>query len=134
MRKTYKKHILVISQYFYPEQFRINDICQEWVKRGYKITVLTGIPNYPQGRFYKGYNWFQKRRDEYKGIHVIRIPLIPRGNCAIMLMLNYFSFVFFGFFWKLFTRVKADKVFIFEVSPMTQALIGVWYAKKEKVP
>ena len=44
-----KKHILVISQVFYPEQFRINDMCQEWVKRGYKVTVLTGIPNYPQG-------------------------------------------------------------------------------------
>lgn len=128
------KHILVIAQYFYPEQFRINDICTEWVKRGYKVTVVTGIPNYPQGRYYKGYGLFKKRREIYNGIDIIRIPLIPRGNNAIMLALNYLSFVISGFFWKATTNIKADYVFIFEVSPMTQALPGVWYAKKRKIP
>ena len=67
-------------------------------------------------------------------MNIVRIPLIPRGHNAIMLILNYLSFVFFGFFWKLFTGIKADKVFIFEVSPMTQALLGVWYALKRKIP
>lgn len=129
-----KQHILVISQYFYPEEFRINDICKEWVKRGYKVTVVTGIPNYPQGKFFKGYGWFKKRKEEYEGVQIIRLPIISRGKGSIRLVLNYFSFVFSGFFWKLFTRVKADKVFIFEVSPMTQALVGVWYAKKRKIP
>ena len=51
------KHILVVTQYFYPESFRINDMCQAWVKRGYKVTVVTGIPNYPQGKFYDGYGY-----------------------------------------------------------------------------
>ena len=129
-----KKHILVIAQYFYPEQFRINDICTEWVKRGYKVTVITGIPNYPQGKYYKGYGLFKKRKETYNGIDIIRIPLIPRGNNAILLALNYLSFVVSGFFWKVFTKIKADFVFIFEVSPMTQALPGVWYAKKRKIP
>lgn len=129
-----KKHILVISQYFYPEQFRINDICNEWIKRGYKITVLTGIPNYPEGKYFKGYGLLKKRKETYQGIDIIRIPLIPRGNNKIMLILNYLSFVISGFFWKLFTSVKADLVFIFEVSPMSQALPGVWYAKKRKIP
>lgn len=129
-----KKHILVISQYFYPEQFRINDICTEWVKRGYKVTVITGIPNYPQGKYYNGYGVFKKRKETYNGIEIIRIPLIPRGNSSVMLALNYMSFVVTGFFWNLFTRIKADYVFIFEVSPMTQALPGVWYAKKRKIP
>lgn len=129
-----KKHILVIAQYFYPEQFRINDICTEWVKRGYKVTVVTGIPNYPQGKYYKGHGLFKKRKETYNGIEIIRIPLIPRGNNAIMLALNYLSFVVSGFFWKLFTQIKADFVFIFEVSPMTQALPGVWYAKKRNIP
>jgi len=129
-----KKHILVISQYFYPEQFRINDICTEWVKRGYKVTVITGIPNYPQGKYYDGYGLFKKRKETFNGIEVIRIPLIARGNNAIMLVLNYLSFVVSGFFWKVFTKIKADYVFIFEVSPMTQALPGVWYAKKRKIP
>lgn len=129
-----KQHILVISQYFYPEQFRINDICREWVQRGYEITVVTGIPNYPQGEFYPGYGWFHNRKEDYKGIHIIRLPLIPRGKNAFILILNYLSFVVSGWCWGLFTRVKADKVFIFEVSPMTQALVGVWYAKRKRVP
>ncbi len=128
------KHILVISQYFFPEQFRINDICTEWVKRGYKVTVITGIPNYPEGKYYKGYGLFKKRKETYNGVDIIRIPLIPRGKSKIMLGLNYLSFVISGFFWKTFTRIKADLVFIFEVSPMTQALPGVWYAKRRKIP
>ncbi len=129
-----KMHILVISQYFYPEQFRINDICKEWVKRGYQVTVITGIPNYPQGKYYSGYGIWKRRREVYDGIDIIRIPLIPRGGNAIMLCLNYLSFVISGFFWQLFTTVKADNVFIYEVSPMTQALPGIWYAKRKKIP
>lgn len=129
-----KKHILVISQYFFPEQFRINDMCEEWVNRGYEVTVVTGIPNYPAGKYYKGYGFLKKNKEIYKGMNIIRLPIIPRGNNSIMLVLNYLSFVVSGFFWKLFTKVKADQVFIFEVSPMTQALPGVWYAKKNMVP
>lgn len=129
-----KKHILVVSQYFYPEQFRINDICTEWVKHGYKVTVLTGIPNYPQGEYFEGYDLVHKRTEEWNGIRIIRIPLIPRGHNSIGLVANYFSFVISGFIWKSLTKIKADYVFTFEVSPMTQALIGVWYAKKNKIP
>ena len=129
-----KKHILVISQYFYPENFRINDICKAWVKRGYEVTVVTGIPNYPQGKFFDGYGLFKKRKEEYEGIRIIRLPIVSRGKGSIRLALNYFSYVFSGFFWKAFTKIKADKVFIFEVSPMTQALVGVWYAKRRKIP
>lgn len=132
--KKEKKHILVLSQYFYPEQFRINDMCNEWVKRGYKVTVLTGIPNYPYGKFYKGYGYTKKRHEQWNGMEIIRIPLIPRGKTAIGLILNYLSFVCSGFFWKTFTKVKADCIFMYEVSPMTQTLIGVWYAKKQKIP
>lgn len=129
-----KKHILVISQYFYPEQFRINDMCAEWVKRGYKVTVLTGYPNYPQGEYYDGYGWFKRTRQRWKGVDIIRIPLTARGQGSVKLALNYFSFVVSGFFWALTTNVKADYVFTFEVSPMTQALIGTWYSKRRKIP
>lgn len=129
-----KPHILVISQCFYPEQFRINDMCQEWVKRGYKITVLTGIPNYPYGKFFKGYGFTKRRKETWQGIEIVRIPLIPRGNNSLSIVANYLSFVISGFFWKIFTKIKADYVFTYGVSPMTQALIGVWYSKKHKVP
>ena len=127
-------HILVISQYFYPEEFRINDMCREWVKRGHKVTVVTGIPNYPQGVFYKGYGWFKKRKETWNGVDIIRIPLTARGHGSVQLALNYFSFVVSGFFWSHFTSIKADYVFTFEVSPMTQALLGVWFARRRKIP
>ena len=128
------KHILVISQYFYPEPFRINDICEEWVKRGHQVTVVTGIPNYPEGKFYKGYGWFKKRKENWRGINIIRLPIISRGHSSLRLILNYYSFVYAGFFWKAFTRIKPDLIFTFEVSPMTQALIGKWFSKRRKIP
>lgn len=129
-----KKHILVVSQYFYPEQFRINDICQEWVKRGFKVTVITGIPNYPAGKYYEGYGISKKRKETWNGIDIIRIPLIPRGKSKIGLVCNYLSFPVSGFIWNLLSNIKADYVFNFETSPMTQTLIAVWYAQKHKVP
>lgn len=128
------QHILVVSQYFHPEEFRINDICREWAQRGHEVTVVTGIPNYPQGRFYKGYGLFRRRREEHGGIHIVRLPIVPRGRCAAMLALNYLSFVVSGFLWKSLTGLRADRVFIFEVSPLTQALVGVWYARRRKIP
>lgn len=131
---TETKHILVISQYFYPEQFRINDICQEWVKRGYQVTAVTGIPNYPQGKFYDSYGICRRRKERYQGIDIIRLPIVPRGNNSLMLVLNYLSFVLTAGIWSRFTGLRADKVFIFEVSPMTQALPGVWYAKRRRIP
>lgn len=128
------KHILVISQYFYPESFRINDMCQDWLQRGYKVTVLTGIPNYPEGKFYKGYGWCKKRKENWNGIDIIRLPIISRGHSSVRLILNYYSFVWTGWFWKIFTRIKPDFIFTFEVSPMTQALVGKWFSKKRKIP
>ncbi|GAB6694424.1 glycosyltransferase family 4 protein [Streptococcus uberis] len=131
---TEKKHILVISQYFYPEQFRINDICKTWVKNGYRVTVVTGIPNYPEGKFYNGYSFNKKRKEMWKGVEIIRLPIIPRGNSSIQLMLNYISFVVSGFFWSKFSKLKPDLVFTFEVSPMTQALLGSWFSKRKSLP
>lgn len=128
------KHILVISQYFHPETFRINDMASEWVKRGYKVTVLTGIPNYPMGKFFPGYSWTKKRHETWNGMDIIRIPLIARGHGAIGMVLNYFSFVISGWLWNRFNKVKADIVFSFEVSPMTQVKVGCGYAKKHNVP
>lgn len=129
-----KKHILVVSQYFYPEQFRINDICSEWIKRGYRVTVLTGIPNYPQGKYFEGYDLIHNRIEKWNGVRIIRIPLIARGHNSLGMVANYFSFVLSGFIWKSLTKIKADYVFTFQLSPMTQALIGVWYAKKHHIP
>lgn len=128
------KHILVISQYFFPEQFRINDMCIEWVKRGYKVTVLTGIPNYPSGVFYEGYGYDSKRDEMWNGVKVIRLPIKPRKQGALNLIKNYLSFVVEGYKWVKINDISADFVYTYEVSPMTQALVGVWYAKKNNIP
>lgn len=136
-------HILLISQYFYPETFRVNDMACEWVKRGYKVTVLTGIPNYPVGKFFDGYDKKHRTREVWNGVNIIRIPLIARGNShnkllnSIGMVANYFSFVRSGRKWiksKEASNLNADLVFTFEVSPMTQALIGIQYGKKYNVP
>lgn len=127
-------HILVVSQYFYPETFRINDMAKEWVKRGYRVTVLTGIPNYPMGKFFDGYDYKHHRHEVWNGIEIIRIPLIARGSSSVGMVANYMSFLNSGWFWNMTSKIHADYVFSFEVSPMTQALIGCWYSKKHHVP
>jgi hypothetical protein len=96
--KVLKKRSLVISQYFYPEQLRINDICLELVKKGYQVTVITGIPNYPQRKIYKGYVFLKKRKENFHGIEIKRIPIVPRRQDYFTLSLNYFSFIISGFF------------------------------------
>lgn len=129
-----QKHILVVSQYFYPEQFRINDMCCEWVKRGYKVTVVTGIPNYPMGKTFDGYGLTKKRHEVWNGIEIIRIPLIPRGSSSIAMVANYLSFMISGMIAGKTKKIKADYVFSFEVSPMTQVLTGISFAKKLHIP
>ncbi|AEE87851.1 Glycosyl transferase, group 1 [Francisella cf. novicida Fx1] len=129
-----KKHILIVSQYFYPENFRVNDLAVELYNRGYEVTVLTGIPNYPKGSFFDGYGIFKKRKENYHNVNIVRIPIVSRGSCKLRLALNYLSFVVTGYIWRIFTRLKPDYVFIYEVSPMTQALPAVSFAKKRKIP
>mgnify|MGYP006182521463 FL=1 len=84
--------ILVVSQYFWPENFRVNDLCLELQNRGHDVSVLTGKPNYPHGQFFKGYDFFGKKKEDYNSITVYRVPLIPRGKGgSINLILNYHS-------------------------------------------
>ena len=81
--------ILFISQYFYPETFKGNDIVFDFVKRGHEVTVLTGKPNYPEGKFYKGYGFFKKNKEVINGAKIIRTPIYPRKNGkGIHLILN----------------------------------------------
>lgn len=128
--------ILFVSQYFYPETFRGNDIVFDFVKRGHEVTVLTAKPNYPDGRFFEGYNFFNKRTEYIQGAKIIRTSIIPRGNGnGLMLILNYISFVVCSFFTVHFRiREKYDIVFVQQLSPVTMALPGIWIKKKQKIP
>jgi colanic acid biosynthesis glycosyl transferase WcaI len=128
--------ILVVSQYFYPENFRINDLVCGLIERGHEVTVLTGQPNYPQGKFVSGYGWFGPRREQIFKADAIRVPLIARGNGGTLrLVLNYLSFAFFACFAVLF-RLKGsfDLIFVFQVSPVTVGIPALLAQKKLKVP
>jgi hypothetical protein len=115
--------ILLITQYFYPENFKSNDIAFELAKKGHKVTVLTGLPNYPEGKIYKGYGFFKRRNEEIEGVKVIRSLLIPRSKGGgIRLFLNYFSWAFFASLKAFFLSFseKFDALIVHEPSPITQ--------------
>jgi len=125
--------ILVISQYFYPENFRINDLVFSLQKRGHQIEVLTGKPNYPKGNYFKGYSRKGPKDEEIEGIKVHRANLILRKKGGgLRLFLNYFSFVFFGLFKILKLKGDFEKVFIYAPSPITVGILGIVAAKKFK--
>jgi colanic acid biosynthesis glycosyl transferase WcaI len=119
--------VLVVTQYFWPEQFRVNDLVVGLRERGHEVTVLTGMPNYPQGRIYGGYGFFRPSVQTYEGATVIRVPLVPRGSRhGFQLALNYLSFLLAAsLLGPLRCRGKYDLVFVFEPSPVTVALPGI---------
>lgn len=127
--------ILVVSQYFWPEDFRINDICKGLIEEGHEVEVLTGMPNYPYGKIYDGYSFLNRGPKEYEGIKIRRCLMVPRGkNNSIMLGLNYISFMLFGSIKVIPLLFKRyDRVFVFQVSPITSAIPAIIYSKVRKV-
>jgi glycosyltransferase involved in cell wall biosynthesis len=124
--KKKQRNILIISQYFWPETFRINDLAIELQKKGYQVEVLTGTPNYPTGKIYSGYNFCFNRIQYFNGIKIYRVPIIPRGSGnSVRLILNYLSYVFFSSLFVIFCRRKFDYTFTFAVSPITQAIPAI---------
>lgn len=128
--------ILFVCQYFYPEVFRGNDIALHWAEDGHEVHVVTGIPNYPDGVFHQGYGWFKKRHEVVNGVKVTHLPIIPRGNNKIMLMLNYFSYLIVGWVYMLFHALfhKYDRVFVQQLSPVMMSAPGVLYKRIRKTP
>lgn len=129
--------ILLVTQYFYPENFKGNDIAFEMQKKGHEVTVLTGIPNYPKGEFFNGYGYFKRRRETVNGVKVIRTFLIPRGNStAIPLMVNYFTWFIFASFYAVYLALskKFDKIIVQQLSPVMMGLPAVVVKKIQKIP
>jgi len=128
--------ILIVSQYFWPENFRINDLTQELVQRGHSVTVLTGIPNYPAGSVFETYRLDPKAFGHYGGAAVMRVPMLARGQGAVRLILNYLSFVVGGCLcgpW-LLRGHQADVIFVFGLSPVTLALPAVLLGRLKHAP
>ena len=124
--------ILIVTQYFWPEQFRINDIAEYLSKKGYEVDVLTGVPNYPQGEINKDYVKNKKQYSNYKGAKIYRVPIwLRRNSNKLNLFLNYISFVlsgiFFGYF--ILRKKKYDYIFTFATSPITVSIVSSFFSK-----
>lgn len=128
--------ILVVSQYFWPENFRINDLVKEWVERGHEVTVLTGKPNYPGGHVFPEFQRGPTAFGHYEGAKVHRVPMLARSQGAIRLMLNYLSFMVGACVWGPW-RLRGqrfDVIFVFEPSPITVGIPAVLLGKLKRVP
>ncbi len=116
--------ILVFSQYFWPENFRINDIVK-FLSKNDKIYILTSFPSYPNKKFFKNFN----SKKKIKNLNLVRIPVIKRSDTKFSIILNYISFTFLSFFYLFyfFLFKKIDRIFIFGTSPPSTLISGVLF-------
>ena len=128
--------LLVVTQYFWPENFRINELVSELVARGYAVTVLTGYPNYPSGKIFEEFSSDPGMYNEYMGAEIIRVPLTPRFNNPLGLLLNYISFSISATFIGLFRLRKRqfDLIFVYEPSPITVGLPAIAIGALKNAP
>ena len=128
--------ILIVSQYFWPENFRINDLAAALSERGHQLTVLTAYPNYPDGKIFPTFLQNKKAFSTYAGIEIVRVPIVPRGSSSWALIANYVSFVISASLlglWRLRGR-KFDVIFVFEPSPITVGLPAVLLRWLKRAP
>lgn len=129
--------ILIFSQYYWPENFIINNLSYLLIDRGIEINVLTGKPNYPEGKIYSGYSAKGTQREIQRRILINRVPIIPRGkNSKIRIFLNYLSFVFSTLIFgpAIVKNLEYDLIFVFAPSPLLQALPAIYLSRKRNVP
>lgn len=127
--------ILVISQRFWPEEGNINTIVKGFSDRGIKVDVLCGQPNYPEGRFYKGYHASGHKKEQYGDVNVYRAPELARGSASpAALFFNYLSFALAakGRIGAL-KRNQYDAIFIYQTSPAFQGMAGLKLARKKRI-
>ncbi len=126
--------ILVVTQYFYPESFRVNSLTQDFVNRGHDVTVLTAFPQYPYGEIYDGYGFDKEYKKVLYGAKIVRLKVPARGHNVISLFKNCYKFVSEGNKWVKNCNEKFDAVYVFEVSPVTVGLPAIKYKKKFNTP
>ncbi|WP_010051711.1 glycosyltransferase family 4 protein [Carnobacterium maltaromaticum] len=123
------KKILIVSQYFYPDNFKINEISVDLIKAGYSVDVITGLPDYPSGIIPNKYKKFKNRNEEYHKVNVERISTFARKKGSVNRALNYFSFAFNGYIRACFSKKKYDYVLVYQVSPVTMIIPAMKFAK-----
>ncbi|MCT9823042.1 glycosyltransferase involved in cell wall biosynthesis [Pseudomonas sp. TE36184] len=131
-----KLNILVVTQYFWPENMRINDLVRDMSEKGHQVTVLTGLPNYPEGEVYEQYRDHPEKFREFAGAKIVRIPLIPRAKRSLNLILNYLSFFTIASVigpWRL-RHERYDAIFVYAVSPIMAAIPALVIGRLKKTP
>lgn len=131
------KKILIHTNHFYPEVFRVNDLAFDLVKKGYDVTVITGIPDYPQGKAFKGYGLFKKRKEKVRGVNVVRVPVVTRGNGkGLRLIANYLSYLVSAMLTATYLafKEKYDYILVHETSPVTVGIPAVIVKRIQKIP
>jgi glycosyltransferase involved in cell wall biosynthesis len=129
--------LCIFTNHFFPEDFKVNDIAFELAKRGNEITVITAIPDYPQGKFYNGYSLFKRKREKVNGVLVYRLPIIPRGKGRrIEIIINYVSYFLSTLFFTFFSLYEKeyDVVFVHLTSPFFIGLPAVFLKRKQYIP
>jgi len=128
--------ILVVTQYFYPEDFKINDAVEHLLSSGHEVRVLTAFPNYPNGSFFEGYGLFDKYPKYFKGARIYRAPIFPRKKNSISLILNYLSFPLSAriYSFKIKKEFSPDVVLGFQLSPIWSMLPAVFLRRRFKIP
>ena len=130
-----KEKILVVTQHFWPETFRINDVVEGFLSDGLEVDVLCGLPNYPKGEWFEGYHYTGPRRQNWKGAHNYRAGEIPRkGNTGLRIFLNYVSWPFFALFNLHRLPGGYDAILCYNTSPVLMDLPAIVYAKLHHIP
>ncbi len=130
------KKILIVTNHFYPEVFRINDVAFDLAAKGFDVTVVTSVPDYPEGRTFPGYGVFKRRREMVNGVDVIRVPVVTRGNNKFRLILNYLSFLISAVARAsvLVVQKRFDCVVVHQTSPVTVGIPAAIVSMMQRIP
>lgn len=130
-----QKKILVVTQHFWPENFRINDIVEGFLQDGIAVDVLCGLPNYPKGEWFPGYSAAGPFEEEWHGARLYRCKEVPRrGNTSVNIFLNYVSWPWYAAHALHRLPGGYDAVFCFNTSPVLMCWPAIRYAKKHHIP
>jgi len=124
--------VLIVSQYFWPEYFRVNDLAKELKNSGHQVDILTGVPNYPKGKIFDDFKKDPSFYNKFEGCNIIRIPIIPRKKGSNLdIVLNYISFLISGLVIGLhrIRKKKYDLIITYATSPILVALISIFISK-----
>ena len=125
--------ILVVCQHYWPEPFSVSDLCEEMVRRGHSVHVITGVPNYPMGYIYPEYKHGKGRTEERNGVKITRTFTIGRRKNLIFRFLNYYSYAISSTLFAKRLKEKYDVVFVNQLSPVMMSCAALAYAKKRKI-